>query len=195
MLTRGWNWFSITHISFLQAEGFNATAAEHYDHAIEGYRMAQHPIFYDDNPVKIYLCGKLDEMVDRRSEVASYPIERVDQHVLVRIPQAERSLCATYSESSAVSTHRYRTHRALEVEEGIPDQISARVAQPNAESPLSKRGRKASKNSTSWVPRARNRFYGVRAICCAESRAREPAPFHQGFNRTMPAEPARAFSS
>ncbi len=61
-----------------QAEGFNATAAEHYDHAIEAYRMAQHPIFYDDNPVKIYLCDKLNEMVDRRSEVASYPIERVE---------------------------------------------------------------------------------------------------------------------
>jgi dipeptidyl aminopeptidase/acylaminoacyl peptidase len=60
-----------------QAEGFNHTATEHYDHAVEAYRMAQHPIFYDDNPVKIYLCDKLKEMVDRRSEVASYPIERV----------------------------------------------------------------------------------------------------------------------
>ena len=36
-----------------QKQGFNPTATEHYDHAIEGYRMAQHPIFYDDNPVKI----------------------------------------------------------------------------------------------------------------------------------------------
>ncbi len=61
-----------------QAEGFDATATEHYDHAIESYRMAQHPIFYDDNPVKIYLCEKLGEMVDRRSECASYPIERVE---------------------------------------------------------------------------------------------------------------------
>ena len=60
-----------------QAEGFNHTATEHYDHAVEAYRMARHPIFYDDNPVKIYLCDKLKEMVDRRSEVASYPIERV----------------------------------------------------------------------------------------------------------------------
>lgn len=61
-----------------QKLGHNATACEHYDHAIEGYRMAQHPIFYDDNPVKLHLYRKLCEMVDRRSEVASYPIERVE---------------------------------------------------------------------------------------------------------------------
>ncbi len=40
--------------------------------------MAQHPIFYDDNPVKLALCAKLNELVDRRCEVASYPIERVE---------------------------------------------------------------------------------------------------------------------
>ncbi|MBI2177831.1 MAG: alpha/beta fold hydrolase [Candidatus Tectomicrobia bacterium] len=61
-----------------QREGHRATATEHFDHAIEAYRMAQHPIFYDDNPVKIYLCDKLNEMVDRRSETAAYPIERVE---------------------------------------------------------------------------------------------------------------------
>jgi pimeloyl-ACP methyl ester carboxylesterase len=61
-----------------QKLGHNATACEHYDHAIEAYRMAQHPIFYDDHPVKSYLYGKMSEMVDRRSEVASYPIERVE---------------------------------------------------------------------------------------------------------------------
>ena len=61
-----------------QKLGHNATACEHYDHAIEGYRMAQHPIFYDDHPVKTYLYNKMSEMVDRRSEVASYPIERVE---------------------------------------------------------------------------------------------------------------------
>ena len=60
------------------ARGDRATATEHYDHAIEAYRSAQHPIFYDDHPVKKYLYRKLDEMVDRRSEVASYPIERVE---------------------------------------------------------------------------------------------------------------------
>ncbi len=61
-----------------QAQGFNATATEHYDHAIEAYRMGQHPIFYDDNPVKIGLYNKLNEMVDRRSETAANPIERVE---------------------------------------------------------------------------------------------------------------------
>ena len=40
--------------------------------------MAQHPIYYDDHPVKLYLCGKLNEMVDRRIKVADYPIERVE---------------------------------------------------------------------------------------------------------------------
>ena len=61
-----------------EAQGARATAVQHYDHAIESYRMAQHPIFYDDHPVKIALVRKLDEMVDRRSKVASYPIERIE---------------------------------------------------------------------------------------------------------------------
>ena len=61
-----------------QQAGANATATAHYDHAVEAYRMAQHPIFYDDHPVKKQLYGKLCETVDRRSETASYPIERVE---------------------------------------------------------------------------------------------------------------------
>jgi dipeptidyl aminopeptidase/acylaminoacyl peptidase len=61
-----------------RARGADATATAHYDHAIEAYRMAQHPIFYDDHPVKKQLYRKLSEMVDRRSEVAEYPIERVE---------------------------------------------------------------------------------------------------------------------
>jgi dipeptidyl aminopeptidase/acylaminoacyl peptidase len=61
-----------------EAQGANATATHHYDHAIEGYRMAQHPIFYDNHPVKKALYRKLNEMVDRRSAVADYPIERVE---------------------------------------------------------------------------------------------------------------------
>jgi dipeptidyl aminopeptidase/acylaminoacyl peptidase len=61
-----------------QKNGASATATSHYDHAIEAYRMAQHPIFFDDHPVKIHLYNKLNEMVDRRSEVADYPIERVE---------------------------------------------------------------------------------------------------------------------
>ncbi len=60
------------------AAGANETATYHYDHAIEAYRMAQHPIFFDDHPVKITLNRKLAEMVDRRSKVAAYPIERVE---------------------------------------------------------------------------------------------------------------------
>ena len=61
-----------------QARGANATATAHYDHAVEAYRMAQHPIYFDNHPVKKYLYRKLSEMVDRRSEVADYPIERVE---------------------------------------------------------------------------------------------------------------------
>ena len=61
-----------------EKNGFKMTALEHYDHAVEAYRMAQHPIYFDDNPVKIYLTNKLKEMVDRRSALAPYPIERVE---------------------------------------------------------------------------------------------------------------------
>jgi len=60
------------------AMGARETATYHYDHAIESYRMAQHPIYFDDHPVKIALSRKLAEMVDRRSKVAAYPIERVE---------------------------------------------------------------------------------------------------------------------
>jgi dipeptidyl aminopeptidase/acylaminoacyl peptidase len=60
------------------SRGANATATTHYDHAIEAYRMAQHPIYFDDHPVKEYLYRKLSEMVDGRAEVADYPIERVE---------------------------------------------------------------------------------------------------------------------
>jgi dipeptidyl aminopeptidase/acylaminoacyl peptidase len=60
------------------AMGARETATFHYDHAIESYRMAQHPIFFDDHPVKIALNRKLTEMVDCRSKVAAYPIERVE---------------------------------------------------------------------------------------------------------------------
>jgi len=33
-----------------QARDARQTATVHFDHAIEAYRMAQHPIFYDDHP-------------------------------------------------------------------------------------------------------------------------------------------------
>ena len=61
-----------------EAMGANECATYHYDHAIEAYRMAQHPIYFDDHPVKQHLYKKLNEMVDRRSRVAGYPIERVE---------------------------------------------------------------------------------------------------------------------
>ena len=61
-----------------QAKGMSATATAHYDHAIEAYRMGQHAIYYDDHPVKKTMYRKLDEMVDRRTQVADYPIERVE---------------------------------------------------------------------------------------------------------------------
>lgn len=61
-----------------EARGAHATAVAHYDHAVEAYRMAQHPIYFDNHPVKKYLYKKLSEMVDRRSKLAEYPIERVE---------------------------------------------------------------------------------------------------------------------
>lgn len=81
MLPKVWREAAVRHEKLAiraQSHGANETAVFHYDHAIEAYRMAQHPIYYDDHPVKLYLCGKLNEMVDRRTKVASYPIERVE---------------------------------------------------------------------------------------------------------------------
>jgi dipeptidyl aminopeptidase/acylaminoacyl peptidase len=81
MLPKMWREAAVKHemlAKLAHSKGARATATAHYDHAIEGYRMAQHPIFYDDHPVKKALMKKLDQMVDRRSEVASYPIERVE---------------------------------------------------------------------------------------------------------------------
>lgn len=61
-----------------QAQGSLASATYHYDHAIEAYRMAQHPIYFDDHPVKKALYAKMSELVDLRSQTADYPIERVE---------------------------------------------------------------------------------------------------------------------
>ena len=61
-----------------QEQGSNASATYHYDHAIESFRMAQHPIYFDDHPVKKKLYAKLSELVDLRSQTAAYPIERVE---------------------------------------------------------------------------------------------------------------------
>src|SRR3974390_2047720 len=35
-----------------EAFGAESVATYHYDHAIEAYRMAQHPIYFDNHPVK-----------------------------------------------------------------------------------------------------------------------------------------------
>ncbi len=81
MLPKVWREAAVRHEALAkraQGMGFNEVATFHYDHAIESYRMAQHPIYFDDHPVKIELNRKLAEMVDRRSKVASYPIERVE---------------------------------------------------------------------------------------------------------------------
>ncbi len=81
MIPKAWREAAERHAALArraQANGFKATATVHYDHAIEAYRMAQHPIYFDDHPVKLELSKKLGEMVDRRSKVASYPIERVE---------------------------------------------------------------------------------------------------------------------
>ena len=81
MLPKVWREAAERHEALASARrrmGANEAATYHYDHAIEAYRMAQHPIYFDDHPVKIELYRKLSEMVDRRSKVAAYPIERVE---------------------------------------------------------------------------------------------------------------------
>jgi len=107
MLSKMWREAAEQHEALArraQAAGFLATATEHYDHAIEAYRMAQHPIFYDDHPVKQRLYAKLVEMVDRRSECAPYPIERVEVPfegqsiacLLHLLPDRRRAPCVLY---------------------------------------------------------------------------------------------------
>ena len=44
-------------------QGFKMTALEHFEHAVESYRMAQHPIYYDNTPVKINLTNKLNWLI------------------------------------------------------------------------------------------------------------------------------------
>ncbi|MFC1491746.1 alpha/beta hydrolase family protein [Nitrospinota bacterium] len=114
-----------------QANGFKATAVEHYTNAINAYRASQHPIFYDDNPVKIYLCNKLKEMVDRRSECSSYPIERVEvpfddgktiSCLLHLLPDRRKAPCVIYvpgmdqtKESFPRTTHHPAAERGFHV--------------------------------------------------------------------------------
>ena len=67
--------------------------------------MGQHPIFFDDNPVKIHLYNKLSEMVDRRSAMAPYPVERVEvpfddgktiSCLLHLLPDRRKAPCVVY---------------------------------------------------------------------------------------------------
>jgi pimeloyl-ACP methyl ester carboxylesterase len=58
--------------------GHLQTAAELYWNACEYYREAQHAIYEDNNPEKIYLHGKLLECFERMMKYADHPIERVE---------------------------------------------------------------------------------------------------------------------
>jgi pimeloyl-ACP methyl ester carboxylesterase len=61
-----------------EAAGHVQTAAELYWRAGEHYREAQHCIFEDDNPEKIYLHGMLLKCFDKVMQYADHPIERVE---------------------------------------------------------------------------------------------------------------------
>ncbi len=83
-----------------QAEkaGHLTTAAELYWVASEHYREAQHTIYEDDNPEKIYLHDMLLKCFDKVMAYASHPIERVEipfegnfiQGVLHMVPGGEK---------------------------------------------------------------------------------------------------------
>jgi dienelactone hydrolase len=61
-----------------EAAGHRQSACELYYKACENYRIAQHAIFVDDHPDKIYLHGKLIESFSGCMRTADYPIERVE---------------------------------------------------------------------------------------------------------------------
>lgn len=61
-----------------EAAGHRQTAFEHYWRAADLYRDAQHPLYWDDHPDKIYLHGKLLECYAKVIELAPYPIKRVE---------------------------------------------------------------------------------------------------------------------
>ena len=109
-------------------EGFRATAVEHYDQAIESFRFAQHSIFYDDHPVKIGLWDKINELVDQRSEVTAYPVERVEvpfegqtiSCLLHLLPDRRPAPCIIYTPGMDQTKESFpRPHRNLAVERGM----------------------------------------------------------------------------
>ena len=79
-----------------EAAGHYETARELYWRACGLYGEAQHAIFQDDNPEKIYLHGKLLACYEKVMQYASHPIERVEipfegqyiQAVFHRVPGA-----------------------------------------------------------------------------------------------------------
>jgi pimeloyl-ACP methyl ester carboxylesterase len=111
------------------AQGYKSTATLHYDQAIAAYRQAQHPIFYDDHPVKISLMNKMGEMVDRRSEVASYPIERVEvpfedgktiSCLLHLLPDRHKAPCVIYVPGMDQTKETFpKAHRNVAMERGF----------------------------------------------------------------------------
>src|SRR5919202_1995062 len=60
------------------AAGHTETARDLYWRATQTYIEAQHAIFEDDDPEKIYLHGKVLECYDRLIETSDYPLERVE---------------------------------------------------------------------------------------------------------------------
>jgi pimeloyl-ACP methyl ester carboxylesterase len=61
-----------------EEHGHYETARELYWQAAESYRGAQHAIFEDDNPEKIYLHGKLLACFEKVMQYAPHPIERIE---------------------------------------------------------------------------------------------------------------------
>ncbi|MFQ6111540.1 MAG: alpha/beta hydrolase family protein [Nitrospinota bacterium] len=87
-----------------EVKGYKETAIELYYSAAMDYRLAQHPIFYDDHPRKIELHRKLSECIDRIIALSSYRIERVEipfdgsqiQCLLYLHPGGEPRPCIVY---------------------------------------------------------------------------------------------------
>ena len=61
-----------------EAAGHLRSAHEHYWRAATLYREAQHAIFADDDPEKIYLHGKLLACYERVIALSPYPVKRVE---------------------------------------------------------------------------------------------------------------------
>jgi pimeloyl-ACP methyl ester carboxylesterase len=60
------------------AAGHAETARELYFKAVETYRHAQHTIYQDDNPEKVFLHRRMSDCYERIISLSAYPIERVE---------------------------------------------------------------------------------------------------------------------